>query len=364
MSVHPVDANRPPGDQEEDDFENHAEACSKLVDSEQPRRVFDFIGSGIDVAGTMTAIPSGLQLARDALGFSHNIFQGLNALSLIKDWYEWINGGEERTWQKTASMAAITVLEALGVAKLLLRCNIDGLASIANTIGNIPVLGQGLGILQVIAYGGSLISHTQNYSKINLDIAEKSEEIQKIKVQLNKIKGLESNFEEFGEIKAKSFLNFQAYNPDEQLQEAIESDRSFSGEKRRTDVLVRGEDKLKYLETKYVYEIKLRDNENACSEIKLMKLRVSMISDINLFVMGILTTIGLSGVSALSVVGTPLIVLGLIFASFSLYKYYHNNMCDEEQKKYAPPPLPYILKAVEKAFNAGHRIGDAEYLFV
>lgn len=261
------------------------------------------------------------------------ILSALNMCAL----YDWWVYGKRESSEHTNFMALSTVLQTALTAKFLAgvtQVTADKMEWISNTLGNIPVIGQGLGILECAAYGYNAVYHVKKYRANEAEKSEFQATVAKVQAQLSVI---------------------ERFSKDVDVQSAIE--KELPEEAEVTKHLMDNDIKLQYLQARLGSRITVlnRDIENL--DISQNMLRMSLVNDISHIAYGILAIVAsallLAGSSAAVVVsGVPLALCSFVACSISLSKLLYHKHCEKKMSRKLVLEVPPIVKmAIEAQKN-------------
>jgi hypothetical protein len=259
--------------------------------------------------------------------------------------YDWWVHGKKESQEHTNFMAISTVLQTALTSKFLAsfsHVTADKMAWICDTIGSIPVIGQGIGILEAVSYGYNAVHHVNQYKVNRAEVAEHQSTVQKVQNQLFVLQQLSEGFEKAG---ASEII----------LQRAIE--RDFPEEAQVTAHVLDDKIKLRYLNAHWTSKVTVLTGKIANLDIKQNMIMVSLVNDISHIVSGILTILGsillMAGSSAaVAVNGIPLALCAFIACSISLSKLVYHKHCEKQISRRPSVEIPAIVKMAQDAKNS------------
>lgn len=325
---------------------------TEIADAIEGTRKVGLVSASVldTVEASVPEMPKALKDMQIGVTFFNNIPFTINTFAL----FEWWSRGKKQSDQHTAFMLLSTIQQVVGTAKFaanvgvyiteqLGHTSLVDVAGICDKIGSIPVLGQGMGILETVAYSFSAWHHTNKIRKVSAKVNLHNTTIQKVQRQLVALTALPK---ELGSRESGSKDDAEHHA---ELQKRIEADRELSEEAEVTRHITDGKHKLEYLETKFKHRVELYTNKIERAELNKKKYWVSLVNDISHIVYGILTILSLAGVTALAGTGLPMIVLGLVAMSISLYKFVYHKRIEKQLEKKRPPPIPEVVKMAQEA---------------
>lgn len=314
-------------------------ASNTVSDAEGMRKISAFATALITAVGEiLIEIPEGLTELATRLEDSSKVLSFFNFISHIKWWI----CEEKKSWQHTLSMISFTAQQALDAAKFLEKVKAIDLSAISATIGSIPVLGLVSGLLGGTASVFGAWHDGRKISELNEELRAKRDELDNVQGDI--VDCASRCQRAVGSVQERCQW-LQNYISKDEVEEISLTFKENANEKLK-----------EFATKKLAHRVKKLEVEIANCELEKTKSKISLLSNIASVALDILTLIGIcASVSALSITGWPMIVLGLVVAGIGVYEYLYDKNYEKQALPEKDPLLVFVENAITVNFKSKRR---------